>query len=30
VAKVFPFDQLPDALRFLDSGEQIGKVVLAH
>lgn len=30
VAKVFPFDQLPDALRFLDSGEQIGKIVLAH
>lgn len=30
VAKVFPFDELPDALRFLDSGEQIGKVVLRH
>ncbi|HEX6286945.1 MAG TPA: alcohol dehydrogenase catalytic domain-containing protein [Acidimicrobiia bacterium] len=30
VARVFGFDQLPDALRFLDSGEQIGNVVLAH
>ena len=30
VAKVFPFDELPDALRYLDSGEQIGKVALTH
>ncbi|MGH3649880.1 MAG: alcohol dehydrogenase catalytic domain-containing protein [Acidimicrobiia bacterium] len=30
VAKVFPFDELPEAMRFLDSGEQIGKVVLAR
>ncbi len=30
VAKVFPFEELPDALRYLDSGEQIGKVALAH
>lgn len=30
VARVFPFDELPAALRFLDSGEQIGNVVLAH
>lgn len=30
VAKVFPFDDLPDALRYLDSGEQIGKVVIRH
>lgn len=30
VAKVFPFDDLPDALRFLDSGQQLGKVALAH
>lgn len=30
VARVFPFDQLPDALRYLDSGEQVGNVVLAH
>ena len=30
VSKVFPFDELPDALRFLDSGEQTGNVVVAH
>jgi NADPH:quinone reductase-like Zn-dependent oxidoreductase len=30
VAKVFPFDELPDALAYLDSGEQLGKVVLRH
>jgi len=30
VARVFPFDQLPDALGYLDSGAHIGKVVLAH
>lgn len=30
VAKVFPFDELPDALRYLDSGEQIGNVAIAH
>ncbi len=30
VDRVFPFEELPDALRYLDSGEQIGKVVLTH
>jgi NADPH:quinone reductase-like Zn-dependent oxidoreductase len=30
VSKVFGFDELPKALRYLDSGEQIGKVALAH
>jgi NADPH:quinone reductase-like Zn-dependent oxidoreductase len=30
VAKVFPFAELPDALRYLDSGEQLGKVVIEH
>jgi NADPH:quinone reductase-like Zn-dependent oxidoreductase len=30
VAKVFPFSELPEALRYLDSGEQLGKVVLAR
>jgi NADPH:quinone reductase-like Zn-dependent oxidoreductase len=30
VAKVFPFDELPDALRYLDSGTQIGKVAIRH
>lgn len=30
VAKVFPFEELPNALRFLESGEQSGKVALAH
>lgn len=30
VARVFPFDQVPDALRFLESGQQIGKVVISH
>ncbi|HZD23917.1 MAG TPA: zinc-binding dehydrogenase [Acidimicrobiia bacterium] len=30
IAKVFPFDELPTALRFLESGAQIGNVVLAH
>ena len=30
VAKVFPFAEVPDALRYLDSGEQTGKVVIAH
>lgn len=30
VAKVFAFDELPDALRYLDSGEQTGKVVIRH
>ncbi len=30
VGQIFAFDQLPDALRFLDSGEQIGKVLLRH
>ena len=28
VSKVFDWEDLPDALRYLDSGEQIGKVVL--
>jgi NADPH:quinone reductase-like Zn-dependent oxidoreductase len=28
VARVFPFDELPDALRFVDSGEQLGNVAL--
>ena len=30
VSRVFAFDELPDALRYLESGEQTGKVVLAH
>lgn len=30
VARVFPFEELPEAMRFLDSGEQIGKVVIRH
>lgn len=30
VAKVFPFDELPDAMRYLDSGEQLGKVAIEH
>jgi len=30
VAKVFGFDELPEALRYLDSGEQTGKVVIRH
>lgn len=30
VDKVFPFDELPDALRYLESGEQIGNIVLQH
>jgi NADPH:quinone reductase-like Zn-dependent oxidoreductase len=30
VGRVFDFEQLPDALRFLDSGEQLGKVALSH
>ncbi len=30
VAKVFPFDELPDAMRYLESGEQMGNVVLEH
>lgn len=30
VARVFPFDELPDAMRYLDSGEQTGNVVLEH
>lgn len=30
VAKVFPFDALPEAMRYLDSGEQIGKVVIRN
>ncbi|HEX6299579.1 MAG TPA: alcohol dehydrogenase catalytic domain-containing protein [Acidimicrobiia bacterium] len=30
VAKVFAFDELPEGLRYLDSGEQTGKVVIRH
>ncbi len=30
IARVFPFSELPDAMRFLDSGEQTGNVVLDH
>jgi NADPH:quinone reductase-like Zn-dependent oxidoreductase len=30
VAKVFPFSELPDALRYLDSGEQVGKVAIGR
>jgi NADPH:quinone reductase-like Zn-dependent oxidoreductase len=30
VGKVFSFDELPDALDYLDSGEQTGKVALRH
>lgn len=30
VARTFPFGELPDALRFLESGAQMGNVVLNH
>lgn len=30
VAQVFPFEELPDALRFLESGSQIGNVAVTH
>jgi len=30
VSRVFPFAELPDALRYLESGEQTGNVVLEH
>jgi len=30
VARVFPFAELPAAMRYLDSGEQMGKVAIAH
>jgi NADPH:quinone reductase-like Zn-dependent oxidoreductase len=30
VSKVFDFDDLPAALEYLESGEQVGKVVLRH
>jgi zinc-binding alcohol dehydrogenase/oxidoreductase len=30
VSKVFGFDELPDALTYLDSGEQTGKVAIRH
>lgn len=30
VSRVFDFEELPDALRFLDSGEQMGKVALTR
>jgi zinc-binding alcohol dehydrogenase/oxidoreductase len=30
VSRVFNFSELPDAMRYLEAGEQIGKVVLQH
>lgn len=30
VSKVFPFSELPEALRYLDAAEQVGKVVIDH
>jgi NADPH:quinone reductase-like Zn-dependent oxidoreductase len=30
VDSVFEFDDLPDALRRLDSGQQVGKVVISR
>jgi hypothetical protein len=30
VSKVFDFGDLPDALRYLDSGQQIGQVAIRH
>jgi len=30
VAKVFDFEHLPDALRYLESGDQIGNVAISH
>lgn len=30
VSKVFPFSEVPEALRYLDSAEQVGKVVIDH
>ena len=30
VSRVFTFDELPDALRYLESADQIGKVVINH
>lgn len=30
IAEVFDFEELPDALRYLDSGDQIGNVALRH
>lgn len=30
VGRVFAFDDLPEALRYLDSGEQVGKVAIAR
>ena len=30
VSKVFPFSEVPDALRYLDASEQTGKVVIDH
>ncbi|MGD2044130.1 MAG: alcohol dehydrogenase catalytic domain-containing protein [Acidimicrobiia bacterium] len=30
VAKVFPFSELPDAIRYLEAGEQMGNVALDH
>jgi len=30
VSRVFPFAELPDALRYLESGEQTGNLVLEH
>ncbi len=30
VSTVFDFSELPHALRYLDAGEQLGKVALSH
>lgn len=30
VSKVFPFSELPEALRYLNAAEQVGKVVIDH
>ncbi|MGB7860852.1 MAG: alcohol dehydrogenase catalytic domain-containing protein [Acidimicrobiia bacterium] len=30
VSKVFPFSEVPEAMRYLESAEQIGKVVINH
>jgi NADPH:quinone reductase-like Zn-dependent oxidoreductase len=28
IAPTFPFDQIPDAHRFMEAGEQVGKIVV--
>ena len=28
IAKVFPFDEIVDAHRYIESGEQVGKIVV--